>query len=348
MDGLRGLLAVYVLLSHALPFTDLPAWLCRPFHHGEAAVDLFFCLSGLVIMNSLDRAGGRFLPFIVARARRLLPVYLIALAASTALLFGNPAAAMPWLGRPEEIFWSSGLPQPFIWHLLAHLLLLQGLVPAGILPFAWVTLLTPAWSLSTEWQFYMLLGLTAPRRIAPLALALIAVGAVYHATTLPPAWQFSRAFLPDAAPYFALGLASARLLRGQGAWLFIVCLVSACVIGWPSGPEKSIVPLAWAGLLLAQNHRAGAVLESRVMRFLGAVSYPLYLLQEPVQRALAMLIAPLAHGRAGEFTALWLPLALAVPILAATALHRGVERRFMQPRDRVYADRTTQSEVQTQ
>ena len=51
LDGLRGVLAVYVMISHALPFTAVPHWMAAPFHHGEAAVDLFFALSGLVVFN---------------------------------------------------------------------------------------------------------------------------------------------------------------------------------------------------------------------------------------------------------------------------------------------------------
>ncbi len=55
MDGLRGLLALYVMAAHAVPFAALPAWAIAPFTHGEAAVDLFFALSGLVIVNALER-----------------------------------------------------------------------------------------------------------------------------------------------------------------------------------------------------------------------------------------------------------------------------------------------------
>jgi peptidoglycan/LPS O-acetylase OafA/YrhL len=332
MDGLRGLLAVYVMLGHALPFTALPGWATAPFRHGEAAVDLFFCLSGLVIMASLERFGFQFRPFMAARARRLLTVYFAVLALSTLLLMaGNPVAEMPWLSPAAARFWVAGLPQHFIWHLAAHVLLLHGLLPAGLLPTAGTTLLTPAWSLSTEWQFYVLLALLAPRRIAPLAIGLLALGAGFHAITLPPAWQFSRAFLPDAAPYFALGLASIPLLRDGNLKLFLICLTAACAIGLLSGAAKAIPPLAWGAALLAQRHRFGALLDSGPLQFLGRISYPLYLLNEPLQRALAMPIAPLANGNAWHFTLLWLPLALSVPILGAAALHHGIERRFTQP-----------------
>ena len=54
LDGVRGGLAFYVLLSHALPFAPLPAWVHWLFQHGGAAVDVFFILSGLVIVLSLE------------------------------------------------------------------------------------------------------------------------------------------------------------------------------------------------------------------------------------------------------------------------------------------------------
>src|ERR1700692_1336316 len=119
MDGLRGVLAAYVLLGPDLPFTGLPGWATSPFRHGEAAVDLFFALSGLVIVQSLERFGGKFRPFMAARARRLLPVYFVVLALSVMLLtLGDPLRSMPGVGpawgcRPRSagMFW-----RMFCWH----------------------------------------------------------------------------------------------------------------------------------------------------------------------------------------------------------------------------------------
>jgi len=319
MDGLRGILAVYVMLGHALPFTALPGWLDSPFSHGEAAVDLFFALSGLVIINSLERFGYAFRPFIAARARRLLPVYFVVLAAATLLLLAGPPA-LPWVGADAWHIMEPGPPPHLFWHLAAHVFLVQGLIPQGALPYAYVTLLGPAWSLSTEWQFYVLIGLVAPRRLGRFALCLLAVGVVYHLLHLPPWWQFSRAFLPDAAPFFALGLASAVALRGGGWMTFVVCLITACAL---NGAEKALVPLAWGLAMLAQKARWGTVLEHPAVQYLGAISYPLYLVNEPVQRGLAMLI----HGDAVTFTMLWLPLSVVVSLAAAAALHEGMEVR---------------------
>ena len=71
LDGLRGLLAFYVLLGHMAPFAVLPDWIQQPLSHGGAAVDIFFVLSGLVITQSLLRAGGHAVPFLVARFARI-------------------------------------------------------------------------------------------------------------------------------------------------------------------------------------------------------------------------------------------------------------------------------------
>jgi peptidoglycan/LPS O-acetylase OafA/YrhL len=341
------MLAVYVMLGHAMPFTTLPHWLAGPFNHGEAAVDLFFALSGLVVFNSLERFQYRFQPFLLGRARRLLPVYFSVLGLAVGLIFlGSPLPWMPWVtaGSAAGEFWALGLPHFFAWHLLAHVTLTHGLIPQGVLPWAYVTLLGPAWSLSTEWQFYVLIALVmnrlqTSRRLIHFTYALLGLGVVYHvlAPLLPEGWQFSRAFLPDAAPYFALGLASVLWMRNRNPIPLVVCLSVVCGLGLVSGqPSKALIPIGWAVAMLAQRNPRMALLpkllDSRAAQYLGAISYPLYLLNEPMQRACAMLIAPMVGNSPALFTTLWLPAALATPIIAAMALHYWVEMPFMKMR----------------
>ncbi len=329
MDGLRGLLAIYVMLGHALTLTDVPRGITALFGHGEAAVDLFFALSGLVVINGVQRCKGKFWLFMEARARRLLPVYFLVVAAAVALLMlGDPLGALPWTGAPARDVFPAGLPPEVGCHLAAHVLLIHGLIPYWILPYAWVSLLGPAWSLSTEWQFYVLLGLLAPKRLGILAYALLAAGVIYQLVQLPAAWQFSRAFLPSAAPWFALGLASNILLRGGGWGVFGVCLAGACALESTQSAGRTLIPLLWGVALLANSARWGAILETRAMRYLGAISYPLYLVNVPCAAALALLIGPMAEGNAARFTLVWLPCTVALSLGAAAALHHLVERRF--------------------
>jgi peptidoglycan/LPS O-acetylase OafA/YrhL len=341
LDGLRGVLAVYVMLGHAGPYTDLPGWILAPLHHGEAAVDVFFALSGMVVINSLERFGGKAAPFLAARAWRLLPVYFFALALAVALLFaGSPLPATPWVAPDSNagLFWALGLPAQFGWHLAAHVLLLQGVIPQGALPWAYITLLGPAWSLSTEWQFYVFAppAMRFCKGRVRLAFLLLGMAVLYRAVVpwLPGWWQFSRAFLPDAAGFFALGLVSSVWLRDGRILPLAVVFLVVCLLGVAAGEVvKVVTPSVWVVALAAQ--RFGGpwgvpwLLDTPAAQFLGAVSYPLYLLNAPLQRAAAMVVAPLVHGNELVFTIVWLPLSVVGPVLAAWVVHRAVERPLM-------------------
>jgi peptidoglycan/LPS O-acetylase OafA/YrhL len=68
-----------------------------------------------------------------------------------------------------------------------------------------------------------------------------------------------------------------------------------------------------------------AVLQSKPMLWLGAVSYSIYLANEPVQKLLGVALAVLAQGNATLFIATWIPGSVMLPILAAWSLHEWVE-----------------------
>jgi peptidoglycan/LPS O-acetylase OafA/YrhL len=356
LDGVRGLLAVYVMIGHGEPFIAWPSW-WQPVHHffshGLAAVDLFFALSGLVIAQSLSRFP-RVGQFLQTRARRLLPVYLLVLAGAVLIIaLGSPLPLMPWLAghQAASMLWATSMPRPLALHLLAHLTFTHGLIPDGALPFAYVTLLGPAWSLSTEWQFYVAAALVvaclgdARRHLPHLAWMLIVLalmGEIYGLAA-SPYWRFSRAFLPNQAGYFALGVASARLLveRNQAArrhYLLILLLVLLLAAARLQ-PGKILPPLLWT-LLLASEYapdapilRAlGRILNSRLAQGLGAISYPLYLVNEPIQRLMALLICRLVAPGPAAFALLWAPASIAATLLVASLLHRHVEFRFLRRR----------------
>lgn len=339
LDGLRGALAVYVMASHMAPFALLPWWLKSPLSHGGAAVDVFFILSGLVIVRSLEGFDYRARPFLIARLARIFPVFLAMFALAVAV---QPIPAgfhhMPWIpaGSPARAIWSEGWPHAWEAEIAAHLTMTHGLIPNGVLPDAWVSFLGAAWSLSTEWQFY-LLALLAGRRFGgavwPL-LALAVAGAVWTAT-LPEAWQFSRAFLPNKAGYFVLGVASAELVRGSTVMIgrYAAVLFGVLVLcWWQGGTDKLLPPLVWTLCLAAELRPAwlglallSGFLRARPMQWLGALSYCLYLANEPIQKVFGTGLAAAVQGDGWLFTALWLPGAIGLPLLAAMALRRWIE-----------------------
>ncbi len=341
LDGLRGALAFYVLLSHTVPFAAVPDWLVRLFSHGGAGVDVFFILSGLVIVQSLGSYDYRARPFLIARTARIFPVFLVVFALALAVQplrtgFGR----MPWLGldSPARFIWSGGWPDGWAVSIATHLTMTHGLFPDGVLPYAWVEFLGAAWSLSTEWQFYLvallLAGRIGLRRLTWLFLAASAAAITWHVLA-PDLWQFSRAFLPNKAQYFALGIASAALVRRDEAALRDYAQVLAAGLTLSAiqgGVDKLLPPLIWTICLVAQLRSdrivvrpIAAALSSRTAVWLGAVSYCLYLVNEPVQKLLGVGLAMAVQGDAALFTALWLPGAVALPVLAAWALHRWIE-----------------------
>jgi peptidoglycan/LPS O-acetylase OafA/YrhL len=342
LDGLRGALAVYVLLSHMAPFAVIPGCAARVLSHGGAAVDVFFILSGLVITRSLESYQGRARPFLIARAARIFPLFLVlfSLAVAVQLL---PASfdRMGWIpsGGSARSIWSSGWPANWAVEIAAHLTMTHGLFPNGALPDVWVSFLGAAWSLSAEWQFYLLalslarLGLGMRGMVAVL-LGLGALGLLWDIAA-PDTLRFSRAFLPNKAAYFALGVASAALVTPGAGTPRLYGGVLAVTLGLCAargGLDKLLPPLAWTLCLAAQTRpdvRGLAVLarllRARVMTWLGAVSYGLYLANEPIQRLLGAGLAWAAAGNGTLFTVFWLPGAIVLPLAAAAWLHRVLE-----------------------
>jgi peptidoglycan/LPS O-acetylase OafA/YrhL len=344
LDGLRGALAIYVLLGHMAPFAALPTWVQTAASHGGAAVDVFFVLSGLVITQSLSRAGGQAWPFLIARAARIFPVFLPVFALAVALQplscgFGR----MTWIGvdNAARMICTTAWP-PSAWaDIVAHLTMTHGLFPNGVLPHVWVSFLGSAWSLSTEWQFYLLALLAAgparglgTRRLSWILLGLAAAGVAWRLAA-PEPWRFSRAFLANKGHFFALGVASVAVVRGEGGALMrygLVLAATLAICATQATLGKMLPPLVWTVCLLAQMHPGvvglrvvGLLLRSRVAGYLGAISYCVYLVNEPIHKATASVLSLVIGQDAMLFSVLWIPLAIGLPIGIATWLHVYLE-----------------------
>ena len=384
LDGLRGALALYVLLAHMAPFADLPNPITSVLSHGEAGVDLFFVLSGLLIVQSLEHYDYRARPFLIARVARtypvFLPVFVLAIAVQPLVM---DFAALPWIGphSAARMIWSDGWPTYWAAAIAAHLTMTHGMVPNGVLPYLWVSFLGAAWSLSTEWQFYVLVAVIGARfgrgdrgrwRLVALLLGLASAAIAWRAE-VPPDWRFSRAFLPNKAMYFALGVASATLLADRAGlaarhgladwagladrrtwslvavWPFVGVLGAVMLLcALSSNVLKFCTPLVWVICLAAQSvperasawlglHLVAVVLRSRLLCWFGAISYSLYIVHEPIQKLVGLLLAGMVGGRPMLFALVWLPATTLLPIWAASWLHRQIEVPALR-RGKVFAD----------
>jgi peptidoglycan/LPS O-acetylase OafA/YrhL len=245
---------------------------------------------------------------------------------------------MPWIG-PEDVARTicvKSWPHAWLPEIAAHLTMTHGLFPYAVWPDVWVSFLGAAWSLSTEWQFYLLalLAVGQSRRLCWLLLGLAVVGTVWRLTG-PVPWQFSRAFLPNKAHFFALGVASVPLVRRENGALgryLLVLIASLAICASEGSLGKMLPPIGWTFCLAVQMNpgaiglrQASALLCSRKARYLGAISYCVYLVNEPIHKVAGEVLSRIAGGDDRLFAVLWIPLSIGLPLLAAAWLHTHLE-----------------------
>ncbi len=160
LDGIRGIAAFYVMLSHAytmaafgddkvsIPLSTAFLRAARWLTYGHYAVGVFIVLSGFCLMlpvvESHDRRlQGGLRGFAKRRAKRILPPYYIALAFVVALVLIQ-SIRHPGSGSEEM---SAG-------NIISHLLLIHNL-DRNFSNY----LDGPMWSVAWEWQIYFLFAL---------------------------------------------------------------------------------------------------------------------------------------------------------------------------------------------
>jgi peptidoglycan/LPS O-acetylase OafA/YrhL len=367
LETLRALMAIWVLLGHCGNYLghylgqQPPAWM-KVVLLTSTPVEVFIVLSGFVIFELLrsDPAAG-YRPYIARRARRILPVYFFAVALAT-LCMGLRAegfVAAPWRTAEELATAMARFDATRLdlgWHLLSHATLLHGLVPESWLAHSAYALLAPAWSLSLEWQFYLLaplLFMFATRGTQGLLwlVLVLALAGTLLTTTVGP--EFTPAFFLVSWPFFALGWwLSALRHRGARAehprsalWLSLVPIVAAAVLmaaDWRSTLLSIVfallaLPLCWG----AWNAYRPAVvlrraLEVRWLQAIGRQSYSLYLLHVLVLDLVGWILirtGVFGGSDAGNFVLL-AGTTLAFSLVASALSYRFVEKPFMRARPR--------------
>jgi peptidoglycan/LPS O-acetylase OafA/YrhL len=151
LTGLRFVAAFFVLLGHMLPkvmpFADPPKWYVQISSVAAEGMTLFFVLSGFVIHYNYSArlsTGGMWglRNFFAARFARLYPLYFVVLAYQ--LIFSFSYSQLPQATAKALPYYLLMVQTWFYWPLGKY-----GLIDElGILPAV-------AWSISTEWFFYM-------------------------------------------------------------------------------------------------------------------------------------------------------------------------------------------------
>jgi peptidoglycan/LPS O-acetylase OafA/YrhL len=233
----------------------------------------------------------------------------------------------------------------FWWHSIAHLFMLHGAVSDGVLPFSQYAFNPPAWSLSLEWQFYLVAPLVVIlgsqwRTLIWVAAAVAIIELLY---TIGGLGNYrGQAFLPGVAEYFAVGIVSRFVYPTIAGTLRRPAVIFALVLIFlPLGRELLPI-LAWAlvmaYLCVDYSSRDAKVfvrisrlaLEGRLATYWGERSYSIYLWHSPI---LAICYAIVVHifptlGRIGTIALVSIS---SVPLIMSTAVlsYRFIERPGM-------------------
>lgn len=358
LDGLRGLLALWVAFSHVFALSGhwenpLPRRLggvWETFVSAGPAVDTFIILSGFAISFLLHKRHHTYGGFMRGRCFRIYPVYLFCLALSIGTGFITPYI-LETASWKETIYFrwvellAANENSAFGSHVFWHLTLLNGVLTRDFLPGATGTLLVPAWSITLEWQYYLVAPFLARgvrSGIGLLVIGLVAwLGFRHSGAWLNP--QLS--FFPTQLPLFLIGIGSyhlhARLAAPAGArHLPSVCVAALLLVAMLAN-WHAVALAAWAigfGCILVRGNDPLARLLGLVrstllhpwLQHLGKISFPLYLAHWPVIIGGLFVLLHVSPGISSH-PALLILLATAIPATLVTAelIHRTIEKPGM-------------------
>ena len=286
LDGWRAVAIISVVLYHGRLYSIGPVgtgWLHR---NGYAGVDLFFAISGLLICWRLLEEEEKFgrislRNFYVRRAFRILPPAIAFLGAIAILIFIGVLhiGILDWLGAV------------FFYHNYTSLLGWRGPDSYFVDQF---------WSLAVEEHFYLILPglllLTRKRWRLPL-LILIAVLIEIHRWHVLRTRVWSHVLFHTGVrlddllipAILAIIVRSLNSREKLGKWLrgWPVLLVLAAVlytfwegIFWQTEMVAVLLPLIVLGSLLNPHDYLSRILEWRPLRYVGRISYSVYLWQQ--------------------------------------------------------------------
>lgn len=292
LDSIRGAAALIVVTAHLHYAAGPETWFfglngLRIFNQSVFAVAIFFVLSGLVLFLQIERERVNYFSFVVRRAFRIFPACIFAVTASYAIyLLWSPA---PVATRGEwfnDVTWPPGITlDSYIGHLW-----LGG--PDSLLRTLWslviewrVSLVFPAVVLLFMWSPWLAGALAAATALAIAASPVSLITAGLYGI---PGGYFYAAFF---ATFFVAGtfIAAYRLhfVLYLRRWpiaryaLLVVCIYYLCFRS-ASDDRYGYLTLGLVGCALIifcmSDSKARRILRLRPLRYVGRISYSLYLI----------------------------------------------------------------------
>lgn len=298
LDGLRGVAAFLVVIFHLFEVYANDSVFQQKLNHGYLAVDFFFLLSGFVVAYAYDDRWNRMslADFFKRRLVRLQPMVVIGTAIGAVFFYLQSGKSFPLIAHTS------------VGKMLLVMLIGMTMIPIGpsmdIRGWAETYPLDgPAWSLFFEYVANILYALGI-RRVNKKVLGILTLlsavllvhllvwgprGDVIGGWSLTPT-QLHIGFARLLYPFFA-GILLMRLglhLRVRGSF-FVCSALLLAVLCWPriGTPQTlwangifeavSIIVVFPLIVLIGAGQEPPPGLTTKLCRFLGDISYPLYI-----------------------------------------------------------------------
>jgi peptidoglycan/LPS O-acetylase OafA/YrhL len=341
LDGLRGVAAVMVVMFHLLETFTNGDNSKQIINHGYMAVDFFFVLSGFVIGYAYDDRWNKMSlgGFFKRRLIRLHPMIVMGMIVGAVTFYFQACVYFPQI---------SATP---VWKMLLVMVIGFTLIPVppSLDIRGWQEmhpLNGPAWSLFFEYIANILYGLFIRKfsnKVLTILVVIAGLALIHLAVTSPRGdiiggWsvdpqQLNIGFTRLLYPFFA-GLLLSRIskpghVKNAFIWcsLLLIVVFSIPRIGgtehlWLNGLYDAVTIIFIFPLIvyLGASGEVKGNFSTKLSRFLGDISYPLYITHYPF---IYMFMAWVAHHQVGLSQAI--PMALLVLVFSIALAYACVK-----------------------
>lgn len=306
LDGLRGVAAITVVFFHVFEIFSNGDHTKQFINHGYLAVDFFFMLSGFVISYAYDNRWDKMTlkDFFVRRLVRLQPMIIIGSLIGAVLFYFQHSPDLGWGGIAETPFWK----------VILVMIIGMTVIPVGksLDIRGWNEmhpLNGPSWSLFYEYiaNIFYALVLRRLSTIILVVLMVVAGGFTLHLAftnsngdmiggwSIDDATQLKIGFTRLAFPFLAgIVLAKVSKLRFTNHAFLMTSIVLVALLAfprlggktelWQNALYECFVLMVMFPLIIWLGAGGKVIGEkaNRLCKFLGDISYPLYITHYPI------------------------------------------------------------------
>ncbi|MCW3478793.1 acyltransferase [Neisseriaceae bacterium JH1-16] len=306
IQAMRGVAALLVVLFHARKSLNLPFYPLGDalFSSGAAGVDLFFIISGLIMVlvasrqSDTDEGVAAAVNFLINRISRVAPLYIVATIGAVFL----------------QNTWSQVFSDPVVaGNMLKSLLYIP--LNLDVAPFYGYASLQVGWTLNYEMLFYLLFGACLAfgrfRYVCFFAVMFTLLIAI-------PLWKRELSF--NAYNHYHFSIAYLNMMTNPIIWDFVLgmsiafllrvfpkmnnelslnlVLLSSLFVAWQyfSGFRYGHGLAGWAPSLallvfsLVHREKHYSIRVPKILQYLGAISFSIYLLHPLAQNVVPALL----------------------------------------------------------